>query len=72
MATAGLAVNEKSSDDVETFSKDVDDDVGTVLSDAERNRLLRKIDLHILPFVSLLYLLSFLSVVFLLPIVQLC
>jgi hypothetical protein len=67
---------EKSSND-ETFSrnsKDVDEDRGAVLSETERNRILRKIDVHILPFVSLLYLLSFLFVTFLLPfqVVQFC
>jgi hypothetical protein len=30
------------------------------ISDAERKRVLRKIDIHLLPFVSALYLLSFL------------
>ena len=32
----------------------------TELSPAERARILRKLDVHLLPFVSLLYLLSFL------------
>ena len=41
-----------------------------ILTEAERNRLLRKIDIHILPFVSLLYLLSFLHVTFHLHIVS--
>lgn len=37
------------------------DDVMIVkISDAERKRVLRKIDIHLLPFVSALYLLSFL------------
>jgi hypothetical protein len=39
-------------------------DLEPKLTDAERYRLLRKIDFHILPFVSLLYLLSFLWVTF--------
>jgi hypothetical protein len=69
MATAGLSVNEESSYDeaASKNSKDVvDQELGAaILTEAERNRLLRKIDLHILPFVSLLYLLSFLCVIFL-------
>lgn len=37
-----------------------DDEPGTEFTEAETKRVLRKMDLHILPFVSLLYLLSFL------------
>jgi len=77
MATAELTVNEKSSYDgthSEGNSKDADadEDAGMMLTDVERNRVLRKVDLHILPFVSLLYLLSFLCVTFLRLIVQPC
>ena len=59
MTTARPVPNEKDSYD-ETVSDIKDDDIGPILTEAERKRVLRKIDLHILPFVSLLYLLSFL------------
>ncbi len=35
-------------------------DLSITISETERRRLLRKIDIHILPFISVLYLLSFL------------
>lgn len=37
-----------------------DQELATPLSDVEQKKLMRKIDIHLLPFVSLLYLLSFL------------
>jgi hypothetical protein len=37
-------------------------DAPTSVNETERKRILRKMDLNLLPFVSLLYLLSFLSV----------
>lgn len=69
MATADLVVNDEKSSSDEAFSgsgksKDADEDLGPILTEAQCNRVLRKIDIHILPFVSLLYLLSFLCVVF--------
>jgi hypothetical protein len=64
MSSAGI--NEKSYDESSLRnSKDMEDsEIGPQLTEAEYNRVLRKIDLHILPFVSLLYLLSFLWVTF--------
>lgn len=69
MATADLVVNDEKSSSDEAFSgsgksKDADEDLEPILTEAQCNRVLRKIDIHILPFVSLLYLLSFLCVVF--------
>jgi len=66
MASVGLQADKEKASYDETFSRNskvvVDEDLGApILTEAERNRLLRKIDLHILPFVSLLYLLSFLD-----------
>lgn len=79
MPTADSAINEKSSNlKTVTLSEgklnDGEEDLGPILTDAERNRVLRKIDFHILPFVSLLYLLSFLHVTFffLRPLTQSC
>ncbi|KAF8444766.1 major facilitator superfamily domain-containing protein [Boletus edulis BED1] len=49
--------------DLDNIEKDVDPvhDVSLELNLAERTRLLRKLDRHLLPLVTLLYLLSFLS-----------
>jgi hypothetical protein len=58
---ATLHPDEKAYED--TLNDDVKDEhLGQPASEAEITRVLRKMDWHILPFVSLLYLLSFLWV----------
>jgi hypothetical protein len=49
-------------DERNTSAASDDHELGAVVSHAERQRVLRKLDIHLLPFVSLLYLLSFLWV----------
>lgn len=52
--------DEKAYEDTLNEDSVKNEDLGSAASEVEIHRVLRKMDWHILPFVSLLYLLSFL------------
>lgn len=58
---ATVSLDERASSvDAHPKPEHVSDDLTTTFDEVERKRVLRKLDVHLLPFVTVLYLLSFL------------